>query len=63
MTGFGIPPFDPTTVGTAESSIWPAIVAAVVFAMVLGAAIWTYLRNRPARRQPREVEIELPRAA
>ena len=62
MTGIGIPPFDPGTVG-AESSIWPGIVAAIVLVAVLGAAIWTYLRTRPARVQPHEAESELPRAA
>ena len=63
MTGIGIPPFDPATVQTAESSVWPGIVAAVVLAIVFGAAIWTYLRNRPARVEPHEVELELPEAA
>ena len=63
MTGIGIPPFDPATVETAESSIWPGIVAAVVFAVILGAAIWTYLRNRPAQVLPHGTEVELPKAA
>ena len=39
------------------------IVAAIVLVAVLGAAIWTYLRTRPARVQPHDIEIELPRAA
>jgi hypothetical protein len=64
MTGIGIPPFDPATVGNAtESSIWPGIVAAVVLAVVFGAAIWTYLRTRPARVEPHAPEVELPRVA
>lgn len=64
MTGIGIPPFDPGTVGTAaDGSIWPGVVAAVVLAIVFGAAIWTYLRTRPARVQPHRAESELPRAA
>ena len=63
MTGIGIPPFDPATVQTADGSIWPGIVAAVVLAVVFGAAIWTYLRTRPTRVEPHEVELELPKAA
>ena len=63
MTGIGIPPFDPATVQTAEGSVWPGIVAAAVLAVVFGVAIWTYLRNRPARVERHEVEIELPKAA
>ena len=64
MTGIGIPPFDPATVGTAaESSVWPAIVAVVALAVVFALAIWTYLRTRPSRVQPYEAEIELPKAA
>ena len=47
MTGIRIPPFDQGSVGT-ESSIWPGIVAAIVLVAGLGAAIWTYLRTRPA---------------
>jgi hypothetical protein len=63
MTGIGIPPLDPATAGMAESSIWPGIVASVVLAVVFAAAIWTYFRARPARVQPHEAEVELPRAA
>jgi hypothetical protein len=64
MTGIGVPPFDPGTVETAaDGSVWPGIVAAVVLAVVFGLAIWTYLRTRPARVQPHEAEIELPKAA
>ena len=63
MTGIGLPPIDPAVVGTADGSIWSGIIAAIVLAIVFGLALWTYLRTRPARVQPHEAEIELPKAA
>lgn len=47
MTGIGIPPIEPGT--AADGSIWPGIIAVVVLAVVFAAAIWTYVRTRPAR--------------
>jgi hypothetical protein len=45
MTGIAIPPIHP---GTAEGGpLWPGIVAAVVLVVVVGLAVWTYLRTRP----------------
>jgi hypothetical protein len=72
MIGMGVPPIEP--IGGAESSIWPAIITAIVFATLLVATIWTYLRNstsragsrgrgRHAATLPREEEHQLLKAA
>jgi hypothetical protein len=61
MTGIGIPPIDPGT--SAGGSIWPGVVAAVVLVVVLGAAIWTYVRNRPMAARRSRDDFELPKAA
>jgi hypothetical protein len=62
MTGIGIPPIDPGTVGV-DGSIWPGIVAAIALLVVLAAAIWTYIRNRPAHTDRTQSQSELPKAA
>jgi len=62
MTGIGIPPIDPGTVG-GDGSIWPGIVAATVLLLVFAAAIWTYMRNRPAHTDRTRSQSELPKAA
>ena len=54
MIGMGVPPVEP--IAGAESSIWPAIITAIVFGTLLVATIWTYLRNRPAATLPHEEE-------
>ena len=56
MIGMGVPPVEP--IAGAESSIWPAIITAIVFGTLLVATIWTYLRNRPAATLPHEHEEE-----
>ena len=63
MTGIGIPTFDPTAV--TGGSIWPGIIAAVVFVVVFAIAIRTYLRARPEVRDEAEAahELTLPKAA
>jgi hypothetical protein len=62
MTGIGIPPIDPGISG-GDGSIWPGIVAAIVLLVVLTAAIWTYVRNRPAHMDRNRSKSELPKAA
>jgi hypothetical protein len=52
----GVPPVEP--IAGAESSIWPAIITAILFGTLLVATIWTYLRNRHAATLPREEEEE-----
>jgi hypothetical protein len=64
MTGIGIPPIDPGT--GVDGSLWPGIVAAVALAVVFGAAVWTYVRNRPTRptsTERRDDEFHLSKAA
>jgi hypothetical protein len=61
MLGMGVRPVEP--IAGAESSIWPAIITAVVFGTLLVATIWTYLRNRPAATLPHEEEQQLLKAA
>ncbi|HEX6580788.1 MAG TPA: hypothetical protein VF195_07945 [Actinomycetota bacterium] len=62
MTGIGIPPIDPGITG-GGGSIWPEIVAAIVLLVVFAAAIWTYIRNRPAHTDRTVSQTELPKAA
>ncbi|MGH2640369.1 MAG: hypothetical protein ACRDGO_01580 [Actinomycetota bacterium] len=62
MTGIGIPPIDPRTVG-GDGSIWPGIVAAIVLLVVFVVATWTYIRNRPAHTDQTRSRSELPKAA
>ena len=62
MIGIGIPPIDPGISG-GDGSIWPGIVAAIVLVVVLTAAIWTYVRNRPAHENRSQGQYELPKAA
>ncbi|HET7308775.1 MAG TPA: hypothetical protein VFJ54_01485 [Actinomycetota bacterium] len=57
----GVPPVEP--IAGAESSIWPAIITAIVFGTLLVATIWTYLWNRPAAALPDEEEHQLLKAA
>jgi hypothetical protein len=47
----------------AESSIWPAIITAIVFGTLLVATIWTYLRNHLSATLPHEEEHQLLKAA
>lgn len=54
MIGMGVPPVEP--IAGAESSIWPAIITAIVFGTLLVATIWTYLRNRRTATLPQEEE-------
>jgi hypothetical protein len=61
MIGMGVPPVGPMT--GAESSIWPAIITAILFGTLLVATIWTYVRNRPAATRPHEEERQLLKAA
>ncbi len=62
MIGMGVPPVVP--IAGAESSIWPAILTAIVFGTLLVATIWTYLRNRPAATlRHEEEEHQLLKAA
>lgn len=61
MIGMGVPPVEP--LGGAESSIWPAIMTAILFGTLLVATIWTYLWNRHAATLPHEEEHELLKAA
>jgi hypothetical protein len=61
MTGIAIPPITP---GTVEGgSLWPGILAGVVLLVVLGLAVWTYVRNRPVRDVHREDEVQHLKAA
>jgi hypothetical protein len=62
MTGIGIPPIDPGAVG-GDGSIWPGVVAAIALFVVFAAAIWTYVRNRPAHMDRNRSKSELPKAA
>jgi hypothetical protein len=62
MTGIGIPPIDPGISG-GDGSIWPGIVAAIVLLVVLTAAIWTYVRNRPTHVDQDRGQSKLPKAA
>lgn len=62
MTGIGIPPIDPGISG-GGGSIWAGIVAAIVLLVVLTAAIWTYVRNRPTHVDRYRGQSELPKAA
>ena len=47
MIGIGIPSFAPVT-SAGDEVVWPGVVAAIVLLAVLMAAIWTYVRARPA---------------
>ena len=47
MIGMGVPPVEP--IAGAESSIWPAIITAIVFGTLLVATIWT-LPSQPSHR-------------
>ena len=47
MIGIGIPSFAPVT-SAGDGVVWPGVVAAIVLLAVLMAAIWTYVRSRPA---------------
>jgi hypothetical protein len=47
MIGIGIPTFAPVT-SAGDGGVWPGVVAGIVLLAVLTAAIWTYVRNRPA---------------
>jgi len=60
MIGMGVPPVEP--IAGAESSIWPAIITAVVSRTLLVATIWTSLRNHPAATLPHEEEHQLLKA-
>jgi len=61
MFGIGIPTFTPAT--SADGSVWSGVVAAVVLAVVLAFAVWTYMRSRPIRHVADERMVELPKAA
>ena len=61
MFGAGVPPVGLLT--GAESTIWPAIITAVLFGVLLVATIWTYVRRRPAVYHPHEEEHEFLKAA
>jgi hypothetical protein len=61
MTGIAIPPIHP---GTAESGpLWPGIVAAVVLLVVIGLAVWTYMRTRPTQEMRRADDAHYLEAA
>jgi hypothetical protein len=64
MTGIAIPPIEPGT--STGGPLWPGVVAGIVLLVVVGVAIWTYMRARPVRstRQERdEHDVELLKAA
>jgi hypothetical protein len=61
MTGIAIPPIHP---GTAEGGpLWPGIVAAVVLLVIVGLAVWTYVRTRPTREVRPVGDVHYPEAA
>jgi hypothetical protein len=62
MIGIGIPPFAPVT-SAGDGGIWPGIIAVVVLLVVLTAAIWTYVRNRPAHIDRSEEDSTILKAA